>query len=350
MGLLAGCGAVQLPWQQRAKVPRVGLLLPGAQAGSAANVEAFSDGLRDLGYVEGQNVLVEARFAEGSTDRLADLATELVRLPVDVLAASTTPAIQAAMRASDALPIVMMSSGDPSGAKLVASLARPGGNVTGVSTMATELSGKRLELLKAAVPGATRAAALWNTADDGMNAEYGETLIAARALGIELRPLGARTPDDLDRAYEAAASAGAQMVVVMQDPFILQNRPRLVDLSARSRLPTISGDPRFAAAGGLMTYGPNPALAVRRMAYFVDKILKGAAPGDLPVVDHVQASLELLADHHGDRLRDARLQRGRVIGLAAVARPQQLDEVRRARQAAGVGGQDPIGAALHPAS
>lgn len=282
-GLLSACGAVPVPWQRPARVPRVGLLLPGAEAGSAANVAAFRDGMRDLGYVEGQSVAVEARFAEGRPDRLAELATELVRLPVDVLAASTTPAIQAAMRATGTVPIVMMSSGDPIGAKLVASLARPGANVTGVSTMATELSGKRLELLKAAVPGATRAAAIWNTADDGMNAEYGETVVAARALGLELQPLGARTPDDLVRAYEAAGSGGAQLVVVMQDPFILGNRTRLVDLAARSRLPTISGDAGFAAAGGLMSYGPNPAQAVRRMTYFVDRILKGATPTELPV-------------------------------------------------------------------
>jgi putative ABC transport system substrate-binding protein len=264
-------------------VPRVGLLLPVPQAAATASVAAFKDGLRDLGYVENQNIVVEPRFADGSSDRLAELATELVRLPVDVVAASTTPAIQAVMRATSTVPIVMMSSGDPIGAKLVASLARPGGNVTGVSTMATELSGKRLELLKEAVSGATRAAAIWNTADDGMNAEYRETVIAASALGIELQPLGARTSDELVRAYEAAGRGGAQVVVVMQDPFILGNRTRLVDLSARSRLPTISGDPGFAAAGGLMSYGPNPAQAVRRMAYFVDRILKGATPGDLPV-------------------------------------------------------------------
>jgi putative tryptophan/tyrosine transport system substrate-binding protein len=202
---------------------------------------------------------------------------------VDALAASTTPAIQAASRATSTIPIVMMSSGDPIGAKLVASLARPGANVTGVFTMATELSGKRLELLKAAVPGAARSAAIWNSADDGMNAEYSETVIAARALGLELQPFGARTPDDLVRAYEAAGSGGAQMVVVMQDPFILGNRARLVDLAASSRLPTISGDPGFAAAGGLMSYGPNPAQAVRRMADFVDRILKGVRPADLPV-------------------------------------------------------------------
>jgi putative ABC transport system substrate-binding protein len=282
-GLLSGCGTVPMPWQQVARVPRVGLLLPGAQAGAAANVAAFKDGLRDVGYVDGQNIVVESRFAEGSADRLAELATELVRLPVDALAASTTPAIQAVMRATSTVPIVMMSSGDPIGAKLVASLARPGANVTGVTTMATELSGKRLELLKAAVPGATRAAAIWNTADDGMNAEYGETVVAARALGLELQPLGARTVDDLVRAYEAAGSGGAQMVVVMQDPFVLGNRTRLVDLSSHSRLPTISGDAGFAAAGGLMSYGPNPAQAVRRMTYFVDKILKGAKPADLPI-------------------------------------------------------------------
>jgi putative ABC transport system substrate-binding protein len=280
-GLLSGCGAG--PWQQPAKLPRVGLLLPGAQAGSAASVAAFTDGLRNFGYVEGQTIVVEARFADSSSDRLAELATELVQQPVDVLAASTTPAIQAAMRATSTIPIVMMSSGDPIGAKLVASLARPGGNVTGVSTMATQLSGKRLELLKEVMSGATRAAAIWNTADDGMNAEYHETVLAARALGLELQPLGARTSDDLVRAYEAARSGGAQLVVVMQDPFILGNRTRLVDLAARSRLPTISGDAGFAAAGGLMSYGPNPAQAVQRMTYFVDKLLKGAKPADLPV-------------------------------------------------------------------
>jgi putative ABC transport system substrate-binding protein len=283
LSLLAGCGLPALPGQQPAKVPRVGLLLPGAQAGAAANVAVFKDGLRDFGYVEGQNIVVEARFAEGNFDRLAELATQLVQLPVDVLAASTTPAIQAAKRATTTLPIVMMSSGDSIGAGLVASLGRPGANVTGVSTMAVELSGKRLDLLKQAAPGATRVAAIWNTADDGMNAEYGETVAVASQLGLELQPLGARVGDDLTQAYETARSGGAQAVVVMQDPFIIGNRTRLVELSVRNRLPTISGDAAFAAAGGLMSYGPNPGSVTRRMAYFVDKILKGTSPAELPV-------------------------------------------------------------------
>jgi putative ABC transport system substrate-binding protein len=246
-------------------------------------VAAFKDGLRDFGYVDGENIGVEARFAEGRPDRLLEMAAQLVEIPVDVIAVSTTPAIQVVKRATSTLPIVMMSSGDSVGAGLVTSLARPGANVTGVSTMAVELSGKRLDLLKQAVPEARRIAAIWNAADDGMNAEYSATVSVARGLGIELEPLGARAGDDLTLAYETASNRGAQAVVVMQDPFILVNRTRLVELSVQSRLPTISGDAAFAAAGGLMSYGPNPSAVTRRMAYFVDKVLRGTKPAELPI-------------------------------------------------------------------
>ena len=284
LSLVSGCGVLPSSWQQTAKVARIGFLHSFTRTGVDAFVAVFQEGLRDLGYVEGQNLTVEYRFAEGNIERLPELAAELVRLAVDIIVVGTTPAIEAAKNASGTIPIVIVSSGDPVDAGLIASFGRPGGNVTGVSSMAVELSGKQLQLLKEAVPGVTRVAAIWNTTDAGMNAQYGKTVNAARTLGIELLPLGVRTADDLDRAFEDAGSRRVDAIVLMPDPVIVGavNRTRLVDLSSKSRLPTISGDPSFAATGGLMSYGSERSGLWRRVPYFVDKILKGAKPSDLP--------------------------------------------------------------------
>jgi putative ABC transport system substrate-binding protein len=264
-GLLAGCG----------------VLAPGSQtAGGVA--DSLKEGMTDLAYVAGQDYTIEARCAEGNLHRLPALAAELVRLIPEVIIAAGTPAIVAARTATSTIPIVMSDLGDPVGAHLIASLGRPGGNITGVSGMAEQLSGKRLELLKGVVPEATRFAAIWSMPDESMAAEYGYTRVAGLALGIDVQLMGVRTPDDFDRAYAAAASSGMSGAVIA-DTLMYGNRRRLVDLAMQNRLPTISSDAAYAAIGGLMSFGPNGPDQQRRTAYYVDKILKGAKPADLPV-------------------------------------------------------------------
>jgi putative ABC transport system substrate-binding protein len=277
LGLLVGCG--RLPWQaqQPAKIYRIGYLAPNSAEVSAAMVEGFQRGLRELGYVEGQNIILEGRWADGHLERLPDLAAQLVQLPVDVIVTPAYPATVAARAATSTIPIVFFADADPVGTQMVASLSHPGGNVTGLSNMAASLAGKRLELLKEALPEAGRVAAIWNTADAAMARQYGETLAAAEALGIELQSMGIRTPDDLDRAYQAAVARHLDAVVVIQDPLITRSRDRVVELSTQSGLPTITGDYTFAAAGGLMSYGPNLVRQAQRAAYYVDRILKGSA-------------------------------------------------------------------------
>jgi putative tryptophan/tyrosine transport system substrate-binding protein len=280
LGLLAACG--RWPWQgqQPAKVPRIGYLSPFSP--QHPFTEAFQDGLREHGYVEGENIAVEYRFARDSTERLPDLAADLVSLRPDVLVVVSTLAARAAKAATSTIPIVM-GGGDPIATGLVVSLAHPGGNLTGVSNIAPELSGKRLQLLKEAVPGTARAAAIWNAPDPVMALEFGETLVAAKALGVELMSIGVRERADLERAYEAATDWRADAIILIADQFVIANRVPLVSLSAQSGLPTISGDGEFAAAGGLMAYGPNRRELHRRVAQYVDKVLKGTKPADLPV-------------------------------------------------------------------
>jgi len=201
---------------------------------------------------------------------------------VDVIVANSAVVARAAQLATSTIPIVVIT-GDPVGAGFVASYGHPGGNITGLSNIAPELAGKRLELLKEAVPSITRVAVIWNQADQTMGVEFGETLLGAEGLGVQLQSLAVREQSDLERAYEAAANGGADAIVVIADQFITGNRPQLVALSAQSRLPTISGDRDFPRAGGLMAYGPNMRELYSHAAYYVDKILKGAKPGDLPV-------------------------------------------------------------------
>jgi putative ABC transport system substrate-binding protein len=283
LGLLAGCG--RLPWQAQPapKIYRIGYLNAQGPAVDAPRFEVLQRGLRELGWIEGQNFTIERRLADGQLERLPALAAELAQLQPDVIVTSGEPGVRAMTNATRTIPLVFAAHGDPVGTGVVTSFAHPGGNITGVSEMAPELSGKRLELLEQAIPAATRVGAIWNQADQAMGRQYGETLVAAEALGIELQSLAVRTPEDLEGAYQAASRGRLDGVVVIMDPLIIRNRERLVDLSTKSAVPTISGDAAFAAAGGLMSYGPNLTRQTERAVYFVDRILRGAKPADLPV-------------------------------------------------------------------
>jgi putative ABC transport system substrate-binding protein len=236
-----------------------------------------------LGYTEGHNLVVDIRFADGKFERLSGLAAELVRLRVDVITAFSTPAALTAKQATATIPIVFTGVGDPVGAGVVASLSRPGGNVTGVSIMATELSGKRLELLRAAVPKATRVAMLWNSTNPGMVLRAREAEVAARTLGMTLLSLGVRDVDTFDSAFAVIARERPDALLTLVDPFTRLHRGRIVEFAAAHRLPAMYEAREFAEGGGLIVYGPNLAVLERRAATYVDRILKGANPADLPV-------------------------------------------------------------------
>jgi putative ABC transport system substrate-binding protein len=249
--------------------------------------EAFRQGLRDLGYVEGRNVVIEYRDAEGKHERLPALAAELVALKVDVIvAAASNHLALAAKQATRTLPIVFAAVVDPVASGLVTSLARPGGNVTGASILSSELVGKRLELLTQAIPGVSRVAVLWLPGALGERVEKDmlkEADVAARALGVRLQFVEARGPADLDRAFSDMTRARAGAMTVLPSAMFLRERRRLVDLAAEHRLPAVYTVKEYVDAGGLMAYAPNLADVVRRAATYVDRILKGAKPGDLPV-------------------------------------------------------------------
>ena len=270
--------------QQPGKVPRIGYL--GLNRAAYPDlVEAFLQGLRDLGYVEGRNVVIEYRDAEGKSERLPALAAELVALKVVIVAPSSAPAL-AAKQATRTLPIVFFSVSDPVSSGLVTSLGRPGGNVTGLSDLTEELVGKCLEHLKQAVPGVSRVAVLWQPGAFGERTEKDllkAAEVAARALGVRLQFVEARGPDDFDRAFSKMTSARADALTVLPTAMFVSERRRLVDLAAKNRLPTVFPYRESVDAGGLMSYGPNLADMYRRAATYVDKILKGAKPGDLPV-------------------------------------------------------------------
>jgi putative ABC transport system substrate-binding protein len=267
--------------QQAGRVYRVGYLSTGALP-----PEAFLQGLRDLGYVEGRNVVIDYRSAEGKPERLPALAAELVALKVDVIVAPNTPAALAAKQATRTLPIVFIGVGEPVTSGIVTSLARPGGNVTGLSIVSPELVGKWMELLKQAVPGVSRVAALWQPGAMDERTEkdmFKGAEVAARALGVRLHFVEARGPEDFDRAFSDMTRARAGALTVRPAPMFVSERRRLVDLAAKNRLPTVYPWREFVEAGGLMAYGPNLADLFRRGATYVDKILKGTKPGDLPV-------------------------------------------------------------------
>jgi len=239
--------------------------------------------MRALGYVEGQNLVLEYRAAAGHYERFPDLAAELVRLKVDVLMMGSTPAALAAKHATTTIPIVMVAMGDPVGSGLVASLARPGGNITGSSGLQPEVVGKQLEFLKAVLPTVSRVAVLWNPANPVAALMVREADVAAQALGVQLHLLAARGPDAFDSAFAAMTSAHAGALLILADPMFLQHRRRLAALAATSRLPTIHNVRAFVEAGGLLCYGVSQPDQWRRAATYVDKILKGAKPADLPV-------------------------------------------------------------------
>jgi putative ABC transport system substrate-binding protein len=270
--------------QQVGKRYTIGLLSAGTRpAQNGASWVAFSGALRELGWVDGKNVAFEHRYADNRLERLPELAAELVRLNVNVIVAIGTLAPLAAKRVTSTIPIVMTAAGDPLGSGLVASLARPGGNVTGMSLMAPDLGGKRLELLKELLPRLARVSVLWNAANPYSARVFKETQAAGQILGIEVQSLEVRDPDDLDGAFEAARRQHPDALDTVEDPFTGTYRKRIADFALADHLPSLYGLREDVEAGGLMSYGANLAELYRRAAGYVDKILKGATPADLPV-------------------------------------------------------------------
>jgi putative tryptophan/tyrosine transport system substrate-binding protein len=265
--------------QQPAKVPRIAFLAGGSRSGDLLLIETFWQRMKELGYIEGKNIVAEYRFAEGALERLPNFAEELVRLNVDVIVAPGSGA-RAAKKVTNTIPIVV-TLGDPVGQGLVASLARPGGNVTGLSAFIAELGGKQLELLKEAFPKVSRVAVLWWTDPNALMLE--DMKVAARALRVTLQPLGLRTVDDFEPAFSAIKKDRANALIALRNPLTATHRTRIVDFAAKSRLPAMYGDREFIEAGGLMSYGVSIPDLWDRAAVYVDKILKGAKPADLPV-------------------------------------------------------------------
>jgi putative tryptophan/tyrosine transport system substrate-binding protein len=272
--------------QQPKKVPRIGYVSgSGDPKTPGYQVEAFRQGLHDLGYIEGKNIVVEYRYIEGGLDSVPGLVAELVRLKVDVLVATVTETIRVAKQATKTIPIVMVSPTDPVAAGFVDSLARPGGNITGVVRFTRELSGKRLELLKEAVPRISRVGVLWDgNAAPGPAIAFKEYEAAARSLKLEFQSLEVRGPDtDVDGAFQAAAKGRANALIVVRNRVVDRRSTRIVDLAIKNRLPSVWEGSEFVEAGGLISYSSDDPANFRRAAYYVDKILKGAKPADLPV-------------------------------------------------------------------
>ena len=272
--------------QQPKKVPRIGYLSSTDPASESTRSEAIRLALRELGYIEGQNIAIEYRYAEGKLDRLPELAAELVRLKVDIIVvAGGTGLIRAAKNATKTIPIVMTGGGsDPVEAGLVESLARPGGNVTGITNLSRELGGKRLELLKEAVPKLARVAVLYDPASPGSVLEVKEVLpVAARALGLTIQPWEVRDADDFEKVFAALNKQRPDGLYVPGGPLMRANQKRIAGFALKSRLPSMYTNREAVDAGGLMSYGADLADSYRRVAYYVDKILKGAKPADLPV-------------------------------------------------------------------
>jgi putative ABC transport system substrate-binding protein len=287
-------GVAASPITARAQLPagkmhRIGYL---SSSGLPHLVEGFRQGLRELGWVEGQNLVVDYRLAEGRLERLPDLAAELVRLKVDVIVAVPTPAAAAAKRATDTIPIIMFSVGDPVGLGLVASLGRPGGNITGLSYgVGLETIAKGLELVKEILPNARRVAVLSNPANPAQALAIRDVKVATVPLGLQLQLLEARRPEDFDAAFAAMAKEHADALLVVAEGLFLRQRARLADLALKNRLPSVHGIRENVEAGGLIHYGPDLLDQARRAGIFVDKILKGAKPADLPVEQPIKFEL-----------------------------------------------------------
>ena len=265
--------------QQPAKVARIGYLSPLSASADSAHVEALRQGLRELGYIEGQNAVIETRYADGRFERLPGLATELIRLKVDVIVAAPTPAVRAAQQATRTIPIVMAFSGDPVGDGFVAGLARPGGNITGLSATVAEMAAKRVEFLRAIVPEVSQIAFLANPAT--VRQAVSGTEAAGRAVGMQVTTVFLRDTGELEKAFSALKKGRVGGLIV--DLTLQDDWRQIVALALKNRLPTVSGPRTFVEVGGLMAYGPHFSDLFRRAATYVDKILKGAKPGDLPI-------------------------------------------------------------------
>jgi len=269
--------------QQAGKVPRIGFLDPTSRAVSKARIESFRQGLVKLGYKEGKNIAIDYRFADGESERLNEHAAELIRLNVDIIVTRAIPGAVAAQHATIKTPIVFVGVADAVAAGLVASLAKPGGNITGLTSLAPELSGKRLEVLRETFPKLARVAVLRNPSNAGDAITWKETEEAAQALGLQLHSLEVRSVKDFENVFESATKADGQALLTLPDPLLQSHRKEIVDFAAKSRLPGIYPDPEYVEAGGLMSYAANPVEFYARAASYVDRILKGAKPADLPV-------------------------------------------------------------------
>ncbi|MEK6244474.1 MAG: ABC transporter substrate-binding protein [Pseudomonadota bacterium] len=284
-----GAGALVAPFgslaQQQGKVWRVGFLALRSQTASnpSAVYGAFLQGMRELGYVEGKNLLIEWRFADGKVERLPGLAAELVQLKVDVIVAAGVQPTSAAQKATTTIPIVMGNSIDPVGSGFVASLARPGGNITGLSNLLGDLSPKHFEMLRSMAPKLSRVAILLNPTNSGHATILKAVQTAAQKSSVKILPVQARDPQEIESAFSTMTQQNAEAVIVASDPFLNQQRRQIAELAGKSRLPSVAAVREYVEAGGLMSYGPSFVENYRRAATYVDKILKGAKPGDLPV-------------------------------------------------------------------
>jgi putative tryptophan/tyrosine transport system substrate-binding protein len=277
--------------QPAKKVFRIGLLSGNRPSPMPSNIEAFRQGLRELGYVEGQNISVEYRFAEGKEERYAILAAELVNLGVDVIVTFGTQATVAAKQATSTIPILVGNAGDLVGEGLVASLARPGGNITGFTSVDPDLSAKRLQLLRETLPKVSRVAVLYHGGPGGDQDELREIQTAAKTLGVQIQPLQVLEPDQFQRSYTAMTKERAQALIVFVGSFTAFHRKELLELAAKIRIPTMCGNPEWSEAGGLISYGNDRRDQFRRVATYVDKILKGTKPADLPVQQPIKYEL-----------------------------------------------------------
>ena len=270
--------------QRPTSIARIGFLHPASARGFDVLLQAFRDGLRELGYVEGKNLQLEVRWGEGKLERLPALAAELVQLKVDVIVAASSPSVVAASQATRTIPIVMPVSSDPVGDGLVASLAHPGGNITGLSLMAPELGEKRIQLLKEMFPKVSHAmAVLWNPDYVGMRARFEQARVAAPAVGLTVRSVEVRDTRELDAAFDVIIREHPEALLLLADPLTISQRSRIVEFAAEQRLPAIYETSNFVDVGGLISYGPSILDQYRRAATYVDKILRGAKPADLPI-------------------------------------------------------------------
>ena len=320
LGVILGFGALAATGTgsaQRSAQARIGVLFASTPAATSHLLEGLRSGLKERGYVEGKTIVLEPRYGRAGAVRLSDLAAELVGMKVDLLVAATDPATAVLRQQTRSIPIVMANGTDPVGTGFVASLARPGGNVTGLSALSPELAGKRLALLRDLVPGLARVAIVWNPDVRGALFDYKETEAAARALRVQLQSVEVSRGEDIERAFAAITGERAQAFIVQTpNPVLFAVRSQLVSFAQKNRLPSIYGQKEFADVGGLVSYGPNTAALWRRAADYVDKILKGAKPGELPVEQ--PSSFELVVN----------LKTAQTLGVAVPpALLQQADHV-----------------------